>query len=67
MKAEFSAGRALRDVLAEAKATAIYVDPLLHADPAFAALLDSPASAGWLQVASGTAADGGWSVLIHAG
>ncbi len=66
LKAQLSGGRALRDVLAEAKATAIYVDPTLQADPAFAPLLASPRSAGWLQVAEGAAADGRWSILIRA-
>ncbi len=66
LKARVTGATSIRDVLDQAKVTAIYADPLLQADPVLAQVLGSPRSAGWRKIAAGTAADGPWSVLIHA-
>lgn len=67
LKARATGERSIRDVLDQAKVTAIYADPQLQADPVLAQVLASPRSAGWRKIAAGTAADGPWSVLIQAG
>lgn len=54
----------LCQVLADARATVIYADPILESDPTMAKLLASPAANGWRRVAAGTGADGPWSVLV---
>jgi hypothetical protein len=65
LASQVSPRRSICDVLDQTKATVIYADPSLYADPALARLLASPQSAGWRQVAVGTATEGQWSVLIR--
>ena len=52
--------------LLQAKATVVYADPPLQADPLLMRVLASPRSTGWRQVAAGTGNDGRWSVLMRA-
>jgi len=66
LKSRVEQGRSLDDVLAEAGASAMYVEAGLRADPAFAPLLASPRSFGWRPVAEGSAGDGRWRVLVPA-
>jgi hypothetical protein len=67
LKRQLDHGEPVRNVLNTAKATAIYADPELQADPAIAKLLASPRSFGWRQAAAGTGTDGPWSILIPLG
>jgi hypothetical protein len=65
LRAKIASGRAVRDVLDDAKATAIYVSPSLAQDPVIATVLTRPATVGWRKVAGGTAPDGAWSILVR--
>lgn len=67
LRAQLLPGTPVERLLARAKVTAIYADPTMVGDPVISGLLAAPRAAGWRQVASGTAADGPWRVLIRAG
>ena len=60
-----SRGTPVDRVLDDVKATVIYADPALRADPAFAAFQALSQAAAWRTVASGTGSDGDWSILIR--
>ena len=65
LKAQIAAGKSLRSVLRQARATVVYADPRLRAEPPIARLATSPRRDDWRQVAAGTAADGRWTILIR--
>lgn len=68
VRSQLAHGKSVERILADARATVIYADPVLRLEPAFVAFLDSPESAAdWREVASGRGTDGEWSVLARRG
>jgi hypothetical protein len=65
LDAQLAGGASVQQVLNRAKATAIYADATMVADPALSRFLAAPRRAGWQQIASGKGADGPWRVLIR--
>jgi hypothetical protein len=65
LQAEIAAGQSLESVLGRAKATVVYADPLLRAEPAVARLVAAPRSDDWQEAAAGTDVDGSWTILIR--
>src|SRR6266576_1486759 len=65
LKAQIAAGKSLRSVLRQAKATVVYADQQLREEPPIARLAASPQHDDWRQVAAGTATDGRWTILIR--
>jgi hypothetical protein len=67
VEVELENGKSVTRILEDADATVIYADPVLRAEPDFAAFLASPPSTDWRVVGSGAGTDGRWSVLVHRG
>jgi hypothetical protein len=65
LQAQVTAHNPIENVLASVKATVIYVDPALRADPAIAHLLAAPRSRAWRQADTSNGPDGAWQVLIR--
>jgi hypothetical protein len=66
LQQRMASGLPIRVVLNQAKATAIYADATVLADPEIARLVAVPAANGWRTVASGTGEGGPWYVLVRA-
>jgi hypothetical protein len=58
-------GKSIVRALADVKATVIYADTLLRADPAFAGLLHPQRGSEWRTIASGSEEGREWSVLVR--
>jgi hypothetical protein len=66
LQTQLTAGVPIRTVLDRAKATVVYADPVLLADPSLAKLFAAPRHYGWRQVAAGTGEGGPWRVFVRA-
>jgi hypothetical protein len=67
LKAQADRGQPMASVLRRAKATVIYADATLWAEPTMRTVLEAPSRAGWRQIAAGTDDSGRWSILVRRG
>ena len=65
LKEQLVRGRAVEDVLDNARATVVYADPAMHGDPQLTPLLSSPRAHGWSKISEGEGGDGRWSILLR--
>jgi hypothetical protein len=65
LQAQLAAGVPIRQVLDRAKATVIYADRLLLANPSMAKLVGAPQANGWREIGEGMGETGPWHVLIR--
>jgi hypothetical protein len=66
LEAQLASGTSIEAALNQANATAIYVEPVLMADPSIAKLVSSPQRYGWRELASGTGDGAPWHILVRA-
>jgi hypothetical protein len=66
LQAQLAAGTSVHTVLTRVKATAIYADSVMLANPSIAKLVAAPRTAGWQQVAGGSGPGGPWRILVRA-
>ena len=65
LQAQLTEGKPIEVVLTQAKATAIYAEPILLASPAIDRLVLEPQRYGWRQIAAGSGEGGPWHVLVR--
>ena len=66
LQAQLATGMPIGRVLDKARATVIYADAPLLADPSFARLLASPQRYGWRVLSGGSGETGPWRILVRA-
>jgi hypothetical protein len=66
IEAQLARGIPIRAVLDQARATAIYAEPLLTGDPSIAKLVAAPRRYGWREAAAGVTEGRPWHVLVRA-